>query len=167
MLKQFSDRDFGVLVDASDALEMTKEFKKKSVRQTPVFKGNLTLGDPKSDNHLSIPIQMIKKVSPLTLPSAKKMSGIVDKKSPDNGLTVESRYKISQKDKTAEPVYVNRENATKAYRFGKIFVPFTEADEEESKFVGAESFSILNFCPSSNVSFYHVYCFLDSSTIVS
>lgn len=157
ILNQFSERDQGVLVDADDALMMTKEFKKKSVRQTPVFKGNLTLGDPKLDSHLSIPIQMIKKVSSLALPSAKKASAIVDRDTPGNGVTMESKFKISQRDKDAEPIYVDKDQATKAYKFGKVFVPFTEADEEESKFVGEESFSIITFCPSNKVIVYNLY----------
>ncbi|KAI9244988.1 SPOC like C-terminal domain-containing protein [Phascolomyces articulosus] len=95
------------LIDLMDAIEESRQFHKKDIRPTPVYRGYLTFGDTARypDSSIAISVNMYAKTMEAKVPSARKwssVSNIVESKL-DNGneshqVIAENTYRIKSKD---------------------------------------------------------------------
>ncbi|KAI7849840.1 SPOC like C-terminal domain-containing protein [Circinella umbellata] len=95
------------IFDLSDAIEESRQFHKKEVRPTPVYRGYLSFGDSSRfpDTSLSLSINMYARVTEAKVPSAKKwssVSNVGDTKTDDgresHQVVSESTYRIKAKE---------------------------------------------------------------------
>ena len=95
------------IFDLFDAIEESRQFHKKEVRPTPVYRGYLSFGDSARfpDTSLAISINMYARVMEAKVPSAKKwssVSNVTDSKTDDgresHQVVSESTYRIKAKE---------------------------------------------------------------------
>jgi non-homologous end joining protein Ku len=148
-LKRFTmATENGICVDSSEAIELVEQMQAKQVKPTTTFRGELTLGDPKTQgsNALSIPIWLYNQVSQLKLPTAKKYSKISTEGIHEVGMD-RVFYKETedgeQQDFSGETI--------KAYKYGKYLIPITEEDEKSMELITTKQIDIIQFVKLSDI----------------
>lgn len=124
ILMKFTANEKGVFVDSATALESVDALSGKSVSQTTLFQGSLTLGDPThGDYSLSIPVIIYTKTSPVPLPTGKKWSKSTSAEVPDSVTYVTVKEIGGEEVRT--PLECKPEDLLNAYRYGQHLVPFS------------------------------------------
>jgi ATP-dependent DNA helicase 2 subunit 2 len=129
----------GICVDSNEAIDMVEQMQAKAVKPTTTFRGDLTLGDPKTQgsNALSIPIWLYNQVSALKLPSAKKYSKLSHSAVGTDRLYYKETPEGEEEDFAGETI--------KAYKYGKYLIPITEEDELGMKLNTSKQLEIIQF----------------------
>lgn len=140
-----------------EALGMLQNFMTRRVRQTPSYKGTLTI----HPDLLEIPVNLYSKTSIQRLPSAKKyspygaegvernLSYLEYKKNKEaDGENSNDTSNISDIDNITS---TSRAELIKAYRYGRSLVPFHKLDEAQMAFKTHKSFHLLGFLPASKI----------------
>ncbi|KAJ3345495.1 X-ray repair cross-complementing protein 5 [Kappamyces sp. JEL0680] len=162
--------DMGHFIHGRDALMSVDRLDAKAVRQTTSFRGLLKWGTlpqhdkEDKDRHLDIPVFVYNKTTEMKIPSAKKWSLLAQQTATTAdtdtyGAVLQERVLKLAKEKTAssdeesesEDVVVEREDLVRAYRYGKDWVPFTEADEEAAKLRTEKAMTVIAVTAAANV----------------
>jgi ATP-dependent DNA helicase 2 subunit 2 len=144
MLKRFVElNEKGVLVDSGEAFEMVSEMQGKSVNPTTTFRGNLTLGDPLSQETyaLSIPVWIYNLVVPLKPPTAKKYSKI----STEEGMHEVGMDRVYKKEDDEGEFGDFAGETIRAYKYGKHLIPITEEDEKTMALSTTKQIEVVQF----------------------
>lgn len=149
-LNRFANRtdSLGQFVSGSEAYASTDSLSPKSVRPTTTFRGHLTFGDDVEygDCALSIPVHMYAKTSIVAFPTAKKS---VDGTAISHDTTY--RMPVIGDEEEDAGVEVEKEELVRAYRYGKKYVPMTEADDIAIALKTSKSMQIIGFVSANKV----------------
>lgn len=161
---------FGTMAQAVEELAIPRI---KPVRPFKAYDGPLTLGDPqKYPSALSIHVERYFKTKRATPPSASNVAitngppqtQVWDEDSgvPMSGVEFQSvkqlrTYRVDDAKAAGGKKDVDREDLAKAYQYGRTVVPFSESEENMTKYETTKSFTIIGFVPMSSVS--HVCIF--------
>jgi ATP-dependent DNA helicase 2 subunit 2 len=105
--RTLAEADYVEIIPMKDAVDMLSTFKVKTVNPTPVFRGELLLGDAAAHplESLSVPVFMYARTYEAKLPTAKKWSALSDMNTGEQPLThdvgKEVSYKIKGSNKQA------------------------------------------------------------------
>ncbi|KAJ3180875.1 X-ray repair cross-complementing protein 5 [Irineochytrium annulatum] len=130
--------------------------------------GPITMGDPDADNHWRLDVYVYGKIMEVKPPSAKKWSKIAATSAdlPEGivpGTVSMSRtYKLAHQSiedgddgqmKIAEEQTYEQDELTKAYKYGKDIVPFSEQDRDAMSKVGqgSKGFHVIGFIDKNDV----------------
>lgn len=174
ILNRFINRNDGngSFVPGPEALSLLETQKPQaSSRPTATFRGNLVYGRPSVDGDyaLEIPIHVYVKTSAVKLPSAKKIevvkvqdgflsssTGTIERDTtfyrpvpPKEGSALDDVIEGDVEEVIGEPV--DKEELVRAYRYGKHYIPFTDADEAACSISTFKVMEIISFTPSLNV----------------
>jgi ATP-dependent DNA helicase 2 subunit 2 len=147
----------GNVFDAEEALDILSDFQTKKVKPTTIFRGPLTLGDEQKHglNALSMEVFVYSKTMEVKLPSAKKWSALPEARS--HRVNMERTYHMAhnpEEEEDEEPGVgpeVLKDDLIRAYRYGKVLVPFTEEDEDAMKIKTMKSMQVLGFIKMDKV----------------
>lgn len=175
---KLSDSDNVDIIDLKDALDQLSTFKVKSVNPTPVFRGDIILGDKQAhpDEALSIPVLMYARTYEFKPPTAKKWSALSEMQdnktqwpTHDVGKEVAFRVKgskssseangqssVTQADndddgESSRPL-LGDQDLERAYPFGKSLVVVTQEDERFMKMSTRAGMFIIGFLNATKVS---------------
>ena len=142
LLGEFCEQvDNAAIYKIDEALGMLQNFMSRRVRQTPSYKGTLTI----HPDLLEIPVNLYSKTSIQRLPSAKKYS-------PYGGGGVERNLTyLEYKNEENNNSTASRAELIKAYRYGRSLVPFHKLDDAQMAFKTHKSFYLLGFLPASKI----------------
>ncbi len=141
----------GNAVPCDAALDWLSKPSAKEVRPTPVFKGNLLIGNPSlfPGRALSISLWGYNKTSSATLPTPKK---ITEEGAP---IAIMRTYQLLRKyndegelDMTPDEqaLEFDAESVAKGFKYGKSVIPFNEAALEAIKLNTVKGLNVLKFC---------------------
>ena len=151
----------GTVYPIHQALAVLKHFRKRQYRQTTVFRGYLDIGAhitaDEEQQVLNIPVQIFNKTSEVKLPTAKKLANIsitaaAGPDEDDEGgekKAVERQTTYFPKDD--EMTELGAAELIKAYRYGKMLVPFGREDEDAVKMHEERSLSLIGFIQSGEL----------------
>ncbi|KAI8576665.1 hypothetical protein K450DRAFT_256125 [Umbelopsis ramanniana AG] len=159
--RTLAEADYVDIIPMKDAVDMLSTFKVKTVNPTPVFRGELLLGDAAAHplESLSVPVFMYARTYEAKLPTAKKWSALSDTHAGEQALThdvgKEVSYKIKGSNKQAngatEQGNINSYDLEHAYPFGKSLVVITAEDEKFMKIETKAGMFILGFLSASSI----------------
>jgi ATP-dependent DNA helicase 2 subunit 2 len=144
LLQRIAREADGQLFSFDSAVKMVSQFRKHSVKQVSVYRGNLDIAD------LKIPVWGYSRQRRATAPSFKKLSGLVelDRASTSSGA-VERRVTYHlQNDEETE---IDKSNMAKGFKFGRDFVPWLQEDEDNMKLQTEKCLMVICFTESSKV----------------
>lgn len=135
----------GAIYPSGTAMEIYKQFRKRSVYPVTKYKGPLDLG-----LGYGIDICVYGKTKEETLPSLKKHSTVVSfSRNADEAKLKMSREAALEDDPTG--TVVDPEDIVKAYFYGKSVVPVSAVDENLLKFACPKCMKLLGFLSSDQV----------------
>ena len=114
MYKFCSSVEQGEPLSMEDALTITRLYKTKKVRQTPIFKGCLEIG-----GGTQFPIHIISKITPTSHQQTLKMCG-----SAGEAVARDRVYHLKDENQTQ----IDPDCMNKGYRYGKSFIPISKVD---------------------------------------
>ncbi|CAO3668533.1 unnamed protein product [Umbelopsis ramanniana] len=99
--RTLAEADYVEIIPMKDAVDMLSTFKVRTVNPTPVFRGELLLGDPAAHppESLSVPVFMYARTYEAKLPTAKKWSALSDTQAGGQSLTHDVGKEVSYKVK--------------------------------------------------------------------
>jgi ATP-dependent DNA helicase 2 subunit 2 len=179
---KLSDSENVDIIDLKDALDQLSTFKVKNVNPTPVFRGDIILGDKEAhpDEALSIPVFMYARTYESKLPTAKKWSALSEmqenkiqwpthdvgkevsfrvkgsKSSADEGqasVTQADNEDANETGETSAPL-LSDQDLERAYPFGKSLVVVTQEDERFMKMSTRAGMFIIGFLSATKVSWW-------------
>ncbi|KAJ4414406.1 ATP-dependent DNA helicase yku80 [Neurospora sp. IMI 360204] len=152
---------FGTMAQAVEELAIPRI---KPVRPFKAYDGPLTLGDPqKYPSALSIHVERYYKTKRATPPSASNVANPNgpsqtqgrDDDTPMSGVEFQAvkqlrTYRVDDAKAAGGKKDVDREDLAKAYQYGRTVVPFSESEENMTKYETTKSFTIIGFVPMSS-----------------
>lgn len=135
----------GAIYPSSTAMQIYKQFRKRSVYPVAKYKGQLDLG-----LGYGIDVLVYAKTKEEPLPSLKKHSTVVDYTSnAKEGLVKMSRESALEDDPNS--TVIDPENIIKAYYYGKSVVPVSNVDEDLLKYPCRKCMKVLGYISAASV----------------
>lgn len=145
ILKVLVDSVEGVMYPSSTAMQIYKQFRKRSVYPVAKYKGPLDLG-----LGFSLNVCVYGKTKEEPLPSLKKHSTVVDFSSDCKEGLVKMSREVALEDDPSSTV-IDSEDIIKAFFYGKSVVPVSVDDEEQLKYPCRKCMKVLGYLSSSAI----------------
>jgi ATP-dependent DNA helicase 2 subunit 2 len=148
--------DKGVLMNIVEATQLVHEFRKKSVRSMPKYKGYLEW-HPK----LKFSVVTYAKTMVQNLPSLTRVS-VPAEAAGEDAESTKVKMARSYINKFSEtPDDLAEDQRVKAYKYGKTFIPFSSIDEKLLEYEAQPCFKLIAFIEHDKIPRHHYMSTVD------
>ncbi|KJE95979.1 hypothetical protein CAOG_006357 [Capsaspora owczarzaki ATCC 30864] len=142
-LSTLAEETNGLTASFRRALEMLARFRARQVKQVTTFRGDLNIGS------INIPVYNYTRTAEAKVPTFKKLSAVAQQAAEPGDMEVrrETSYFLQEDEETE----VQKEDITRAYKYGKDFIPWSSVDESTMKLSSHKCLSVLGFTAASNI----------------